>query len=292
MTLILTDFHGFKSVYISLICVISGLFCVLRNINYLIIKKITLSIRLQQILILLQLIILSNLNCGRNDPGDTPTIQSISPIAVYNLNIPEPSGLVFNTKDSTFYTVSDGVGGAIYQISIDGQIVNTYSVNGNDMEGITFSDNYDTLYVAEEGSRQIIKYSTTGIKISPINVSGTNSYNNGLEGIAVKGNSFFVVNEKSPAAFIELNLQGEKLYEVNISYALDLSDICYDPVEDIIWLVSHESQSLFKISLAGQLIKQWKIPVVQPEGVTIVNGRFVYIVCDKEAKLYVFNKPI
>ncbi len=33
ITLILTDFHGFKSVYISLICVISGLFCVLRNIS-------------------------------------------------------------------------------------------------------------------------------------------------------------------------------------------------------------------------------------------------------------------
>ena len=42
---------------------------------------------------------------------------------------------------------------------------------------------------------------------------------------------------------------------------------------------------------SGDLISEWTIPVVQGEGITIVQDK-IYIVSDFERKMYIFQKPI
>lgn len=214
-------------------------------------------------------------------------------LQVYNISVPEPSGLIYNPYDSTLFTVSDGNGGKIYKLSLTGQILQQISVNSDDMEGVTVTLPYDTLFVVEERLRKIIKYNLNGDLLGeiPVNVSGPD--NNGLEGIAINTNSrnYYVINQINPALIIELSSNGIELSRTEINFTWDLSDICYDPHLNLLWIVSSESHLLCKVSLDGQLLNKWKIPIQKPEGITIVNNNLIYITCDTESKIYIFNKP-
>jgi len=224
-----------------------------------------------------------------------PTDTLLTPTAVYSISVPEPSGLVFSGTDATLFTVSDGSGGKIYQMSLTGSVLRQLSVNGNDMEGISLSPGSDTIYVAEEELRDIVVYTLAGAKIKSIhvNVDGPLVDNKGLEGVAINtsNRNIYVINQEEPLVLIELTSAGQEIRRKEITYVSSLSDICYDAAEDVLWLVSAKSHRLCKITTDGTLIKWWSIPVVQPEGVTFGTNNTMYICCDAESKLYVFNKP-
>ena len=224
-------------------------------------------------------------------PNDT----LLTPTAVYSIAVSEPSGLIYSATDATLYTVSDGSGGKIYQLSLTGTVLRQLSVNGDDMEGISLSPGSDTLYVAEEGLRDIVVYTLGGAKIKSIHVDvgGALVPNKGLEGVTINtsNRNIYVINQEEPEELIELTSAGVELRRTEISYVASLSDIFYDASEDVLWLVSAKSHRLCKISTDGTLIQWWSIPVVQPEGVTLGPDNKMYICCDAESKLYVFNKP-
>ncbi len=217
----------------------------------------------------------------------------LNAINVYNTAVREPSGLAFNPSDNTLYTVSDGSNGSVSQISLTGSVIRTVNVNGNDMEGITMQTPFDTLFVVEEGLRQIVKYSLTGVKLGTINVNVTGPDNNGLEGIAINPTSknYYVIKQKDPRLLIELNSSGTEIKRTEITFAPDLSDICFDSELNVLWLVSGEAQMLYKITTDGVLLTKWKLPVQKPEGIAVVQNNYLYITCDSTWKLYVFNKP-
>lgn len=214
-------------------------------------------------------------------------------LQVYNISVPEPSGLIYNPIDNTLFTLSDGNGGKIYKLSLTGQILQQISVNSDDMEGITIASPYDTLFIVEERLRKIVKYNLNGEFLGeiPVNVNGPDNY--GLEGIAINSinKNYYVLNQRDPSLIIELDKNGVELRRTTIDFALDLSDVCYDSQQNLLWIVSAESHLLCKVSLDGQLINKWKIPVQKPEGITIVNNNLIYITCDAESKIYIFNKP-
>jgi uncharacterized protein YjiK len=252
-------------------------------------------IQSNKILFLLFQIFLSvNLCCSRNDPevvNNNPTVQSLKPIFVYNLDISEPSGIAYNSKNNSLFVVSDGRSD-IYEIDFTGIVKATVSTTGSDLEGIAFSANCDTIYVVEETKQLVSIFSSAGALISsfPVNVATNPSH--ALEGITknnLNGN-LIVLNEKLPCMLLEFN-NSREIRRKEINYTIDISDVFFEQSSNNYWIVSHESQKILKLSSDFNLISEWTVPIIQAEGITIVQDK-IYIVSDSESKMYVFQKPI
>lgn len=201
----------------------------------------------------------------------------------------EPSGIVYNSLSNSFYVVSDTLP-AIFEIDRDGNLIRSIQVNANDLEGITLSKNFDTIYVVEESDNLVTSFLLNGTKINSYSVDVSTNSTNGLEGIAIDANNYFyVLNEKLPRYLVELKNEVE-ISRIEITAADDLSDVCYDSVLDCLWIISDESEKIIKVSKSGSVISEWQIPFSKGEGITLVNDK-IYVVRDSDAKMYIFKKP-
>lgn len=228
--------------------------------------------------------------CSKNHPGEVSDNKILKPIATYNLNIPEPSGLVYNSKNNTLMIVSDSKSD-IFEIDFTGNIINTLSTSSADIEGIALSKYCDTIYVVEEASRLVTTYLATGFRVSSFQVNVATTANHALEGIT-KNNlngSLIILNEKYPCMLLEYK-NNKEVWRKEIYYSSDISDIFFEEQNNTYWIVSDESQKLLKLSKDAVLISEWYVPIIQAEGITIVQDK-IYIVSDYERKMYVFKNP-
>lgn len=247
-----------------------------------------------KILFLLSFLLISVLGCGRNNPetitNPPVVIDKIIPLSEYQLTVPEPSGIAYNSVKNSFMVVSDGRTD-IYEISFTGITLNTIPASGSDMEGITLSKNCDTIYVVEEKKKLVTSFNLNGTKLNSFSVNVATSDNSALEGITINktSNTLYVINEKDPRMMLGYNSLTE-IWRKTIDYTLDISDIYYEDSADCFWIISDESKKIIKLSSTGDLLKEWEIPFTKGEGITIVNDK-IYVVNDLDGKLYVFQKP-
>ena len=215
---------------------------------------ITMKIQISNIFFLGLMII--NLNCSRNDPevvNNNPDVQSIKPVFIYDLNISEPSGITYNSKNNSLMVVSDGKPD-IYEIDFMGNILATIPTTSSDMEGITLSKNCDTIFVVEETNKLVSSYLISGSRLSSFSFNVATDPKHALEGIAknnVNGHTFFI-NEKLPCMILEFNNTTE-LWRREINYSIDISDIYYDEANNLLWIVSDESKKILKLSSEWRL---------------------------------------
>ncbi|HPN38092.1 MAG TPA: SdiA-regulated domain-containing protein, partial [Melioribacteraceae bacterium] len=205
-------------------------------------------------------------NCKRNEPDGnivTPTDPNALNI-IQEISLPqeitEPSGIFYNSSTNTLFIVSDN-SPKIFEVNINGILKSTINTSGVDLEGITFSSNNDTIWVVEESGQKVSKYLKTGLHLLsfPLNVA-TNS-KHALEGITIDNqNHLFVINEKEPTLLVEC-VNNQSVYQKNIAYASDISDICYDNQQNCLWVLSDESSSIVKIDKKGNLIATYKLPM-------------------------------
>lgn len=222
-------------------------------------------------------------------PENKNTLELIS---VYDINVPEPSGLSFNSTDNVLYTVSDHTA-SVYKLTLQGDILKIYNYKGDDLEGVSvYKEN--KLLLAEERVKQIIEYdiNTDNTIIHRINYE--NDFENcGIEGVAYKENdgSTFILNEKAPRKLIRLRADFSVIAEYELGFATDCSGIFYDASSNNLWIVSDQNKTINRCTLRGALIENYSIEVTQAEGITIANNK-IYVVSDLESKLYVYKKPL
>ena len=238
-------------------------------------------------------LILLFLSCGRDNPevvSNNPTVNSLTPLAVYNLDIPEPSGIAYNSKNNTFMVVSDAHQD-IFLIDSVGAVKSTISTSSSDLEGITLSQNRDTIYVVEETKKLVTSYSTAGVLLNSFSVNVATNPAHALEGITRNNlnGHLIVLNEKLPCMLLVFN-DSLEVSRKEINYSIDISDIFFEEEAKYYWIVSHESRKIMKLNSNFKLLSEWTVPIVQAEGIAIVHGR-IYIVSDSESKMYVFQKP-
>jgi uncharacterized protein YjiK len=245
---------------------------------------------INRIIIIITLFIISLTSCDSDTPT-VPGIKLLEPIAEIDLSkiLSEPSGIVYNSVNNSLYVVSDTTS-IIFEIDLNGNLLHQINITANDLEGITVSKNSDTIYVVEESDNLVTSFLTNGNKIASFNIDVSTNSSNGLEGIAIDNNyNIYIVNEKLPRYVITLRNNIEiNRYEITVIN--DLSDICYDSSLDCLWIISDESKKIIKISKDGILQSEWSIPFDKGEGITFVDDK-MYIVNDKNAKMYIFNKP-
>lgn len=245
-----------------------------------------------RIILLFAPLLFLNVNCGRANPtsNDNTLTPALQPLSVFNLNISEPSGIAYNSKNNTLMIVSDG-SSDIFETDFTGKILRTISISSSDIEGITLSKNCDTIFVVEETNKLVASYSESGLRLSAFSVNVAADPKHALEGIAKNhsNGNLIVLNEKLPCMLLGFDGIIE-IWRKEINYSNDISDVFYDEQSNSFWIVSDESQKIMKLSYDTSLISEWKIYVQQAEGITIVNDK-IYIVSDYERRLYVFQKP-
>jgi uncharacterized protein YjiK len=215
-------------------------------------------------------------------------------VLTYNLSesipVPEPSGLDLSFNEKGFWVVSDQ-NSKVYLIDSWGNEIKSFEVNGEDLEGITVV-NDSTLAIVLERTREVVILDSSGneLKRATLNLKG--ELNSGLEGITYnpEKKTFYILNEKNPRLLITLDENLNELKRDTIKFAKDFSGIFFDDNDNSLWILSDESQRIFKTDLSGIPIEEFKIKVAQPEGITLNKASTkLFLVSDVTSNLYVFD---
>ena len=218
------------------------------------------------------------------------SVKTLSFSVAEKIPVPEPSGLDLAFDETGFWIVSDQ-NSNVYLIDSWGKVVKSFKVNGEDLEGITVIDD-STIALVLERSREVVILDTSGLELKRAKLDLEGELNNGLEGISYDPDEkkFFVLNEKKPRLLLTLDENLNEIKRDTLNFAKDVSGIFFDAVDKNLWILSDESQRIFKTDLSGNPIEEFKIKITQPEGITLNKARTkLFVVSDKTENLYVFN---
>jgi uncharacterized protein YjiK len=208
------------------------------------------------------------------------------------IKVPEPSGLALSFDGNYFWSVGDS-DSKVYKLDLSGNIVKSFTVNGEDLEGVTVIDSTN-LAIVFERTREVVVVDTLGKEIKRKKFDLKGRLNEGLEGICIdviKGD-FYFLNEKHPGLLIRTDNNFNEIFRKEIKLAKDYSDIIFSKDDNTLWILSDESKAIIQTDLNGKKIKEYKINVDQPEGLVIdyINKK-IFIVSDKKEELYEFKLP-
>ena len=225
-----------------------------------------------------------------NEVGDKPK-DILELEASYKIDVLEPSGLAVSSSGEVLYTVSDNTA-EVYKLSTTGDIIQTYSYKGNDLEGVsTFTGN--KLLLAEERTKEIVVFDIDTDSYLKHRINYKNSdENSGIEGVTYNSTdgTIFILNEKNPGSLIRLRTDFSIIATYELDFASDYSGIFYDNSSNSLWIVSDQNKTINKCTLTGELVKAYSTSITQAEGIAVAKGN-IFVVSDAEAKLFVFKKP-
>jgi len=233
------------------------------------------------------------ISCSVDDSITEPEDQYILVLdSEIGLNMAEPSGLTYDPNTQTLWTVNDPPTNRIYNISLEGELLQTLDFVGDDLEGIAFDISTNTLWIAEEETSEIVNISLQGEELQRVELNISQYYGGtGLEGLCMgSSGEFYLLKERNPGFFIEVSQDFTTLQETELSFADDYSGICYDNSRDGFWIVSDESEMLYLWDLTNGVREQYPLNFPKAEGVVFVEEtNSFYIVSDSEQKLYKFH---
>ncbi len=202
--------------------------------------------------------------------------------------------------------------GELLVIQNDPEYIHVYTQGGayrrtitltefDDTEGICHVQG-NTYAVVEEKTNEVtlvtILTNTTSIAKSSgqrfdVNI-GHNPDNLGLEGITYDPvrQVFYAVKEKSPKKVYRIELKNGIGYATELfaapadAVAIDLSDIYYEPVQQHLFILSHESFKIVQTTLGGTIITNKAVSGSQPEGITIAPDRKTLFVISEPDDMY------
>jgi uncharacterized protein YjiK len=211
-------------------------------------------------------------------------------LATHVLTILQPSDLAIDETGTILWAVTNPT---VYQLDLDGNVVKTLAYNGHDLEGVAYDPRDHTLWVAEENLREVVHLDLDGVKIGQAYaLQGLPPLepNSGLEGICLNDSgTVFVLNEKHPGLFIRLKPDLSIASTLGLGFAGDYSGMAYDVPGKGFWIVSDQSQRLYRWTPSG-VQAQYTLPFPKAEGVAYdpVAHR-IYVVSDATNTLYVFD---
>ena len=159
--------------------------------------------------------------------------------------VEELSGLCLSKDEDFLWGIHDK--GTLYKIHFDGSFEQQW-YHEADMEGITMDPSNGDLYIGlESSSKSAYKVPAPGYNSysSLFAVEGVESMgNSGIEGITWhKGNLYF--GSQTGARLYEYSLDGTQLWKKSLRDVTptisEVGDLCYDPVNDYLWVLDSNS---------------------------------------------------
>lgn len=236
-------------------------------------------------------LLLAFVSCGGGEEEKEAAPPSrLQFIKSHKLEIPEPSGIAFDISDSTLWIVSDH-NSTVYKTNLEGKVISSFTVDGEDLEGITCLQQSFIAVVLERTREVQYLYRDGKLRFKKkLNISG--ELNSGLEGIGYsnKDHIFYIVNEKNPRVLMGYNDSMHELFRDTLRFAKDLSGVCYDDSTQMLWLVSDDSRSLYLLNKHRQLIGAFPLNIKQLEGVAFDPAtKRLYLVSDLLETLFVYE---
>jgi uncharacterized protein YjiK len=242
-------------------------------------------------ILILILLTLSQYKCNTNRQ-ESPISQNLIIQKVTPIDVPEPSGLALSYDGRYFWSVGDS-DSKVHKLDLNGKIIKSFKVNGEDLEGVTV---IDSIYLAVilERTREIVIIDTSGKEVKRKKFDLKGKLNEGLEGLCFNVNTkdFYLLNEKQPGLLIKTDSSFNEIFRKDLNLAKDYSDIFFSNDDNTLWILSDESKKIIQTDLDGNKIKEYRIKVEQPEGLVVDHkNKKIFIVSDKKEELYEFKLP-
>jgi uncharacterized protein YjiK len=239
----------------------------------------------------------------------------------------EPSGLAISYKNGTLWTVSDDTK-RVYNLNLDGEIIKgtSFKLDDKDLEGIALDPSAEFLFTVREKENEIIKYEVDGphevgrAKLADIEGFADIDHHfsggvdtKGLEGITWNSTTetIFVMKESNPGLLVQVSAELDLVFDYHVlnhengfssknGDEVDFSGICYDESRDCFWIVSDKAKRLFlydwhqneviQSALLSYRKKGKSKKIKKAEGIAVdPDNNRLYIVSDKDARLYIFD---
>lgn len=248
-------------------------------------------------LMLITIIFLTGVeSCKKDDGGDLPPVNptgKLEKLNEFKLVVTEPSGLSFGPDGNTLLMVSDNTN-KVYETDLQGDVMRELAYVGMDLEGVSFNPDEQIVAVAEERKRQVVFLDyVNGEEQERFDIAtGGNTDNKGLEGISYndKNKAYYLVNEDVPGEMIVWSKIFGNISTTELHFASDYSAIYVDTKNALVYIVSDESQMLYKCDYNAKVLKEYPLPDTKFEGIVVDDdNQLVYLVNDKTAELFVFK---
>lgn len=216
-----------------------------------------------------------------------PKYKHLKPYFHKDVNLLEPSDICLTDSDPTHFFIV-GNRGVIAETDSNGKVLRHTKQDGSDYESVCVKDNM--IYALDESLRRldIIDEKTFEVKKS-IQIPYGGARNKGIEGLTyIPSQKKFVAVIEKPAMIVELNEQMQLIAQTKLKNIRELSSVTYH--DNFLWLLSDEDETVYKVNPADYtIIDQWKIPVINPEGICFdANGNLI-IVSDDMSTLFKFK---
>jgi len=206
------------------------------------------------------------------------------------LSIPEPSDICIHPNGKSLFIVSDN--GYLFETNMDGTIIRQADYIGLDCEGVYADEHY--VYVVEEFSRKIKVFDIQNLQLErTVLLEYNGARNSGYEAMTFNKakNKFVLLTEKNPIYLFELDENLQRVNEIDLSHiSRDISAAAYH--NNHLWLLGDEDRTVYQLNpLTYEVLKSWRLPVINPEGLTFDHQGNMLILSDDMQLLYYFKNP-
>ena len=214
----------------------------------------------------------------------------IKPERKIYLTIPEPSDVCLHPNGKSLFIVIDN--GFLFETDLEGKTLRQADYKGLDCEGVHADEK--SVYVVEEFSRKIRVFDIVNLQLQKtVYLEYNGGRNAAYEAITYNPSKgvFLLFVEKNPIYMFELNHDLQKVNEYDLSkISRDISAATFH--NDHLWLLGDEDMTVYKLNpKTYQVLNSWKLPVVNPEGLTFDSKGNLLIISDDMQLLYYFKNP-
>jgi len=219
-----------------------------------------------------------------------PRPVHLKPLSSQGIKVNEPSDIAFAKDRNSFFVVSDN--GYLAETDLEGRLLRKAAHTGYDFEGVLYHGG--EIYVVDETARRVHVYDTANLDLERTHhIPYSGGRNKGYESIAfnaVKG-VFILITEKEPVYIFELDSLFRKVNEVEWKWRVgDVSSATFH--DGHLWLLSDEDRLVMKCDpKTYAVIKAYRIPVINPEGIAFLNKETFVVVSDDMERKYTFKLP-
>lgn len=196
--------------------------------------------------------------------GEYTTVQT---------TVPEVSGLGLRPDGKGLLAASDESG--VYAVSWTGETEPFYTERSMDCEGVTLDPATGDVYYIVERKQEVRRLRAPEYKESELlTVIEDVGYrtNSGLEAITWMGDGTLLLgNQAKPRLLIRYSPTEGILGRTEITEGIeDISDLCYDPVRNALWIADSELRTINLCTLEGKVIATYPVPFID-------NGEGLYV---------------